>query len=42
MTWWGAMAWANQLVYQGYDDWRLPTALNRDGSGSVNLFDHKA
>ena len=28
MTWWGAMAWADQLVYQGYSDWRLPSAMN--------------
>ena len=33
MTWDEAMAWADQLHYGGYDDWRLPTALNRDGSG---------
>lgn len=33
MTWWGAWAWADQLEYQGYDDWRLPTALNQDDSG---------
>lgn len=25
MIWWGAMAWADQLGYQGYGDWRLPT-----------------
>ncbi|MBK8753194.1 MAG: PEP-CTERM sorting domain-containing protein [Candidatus Competibacteraceae bacterium] len=24
MTWSEAMAWADQLVYGGYDDWRLP------------------
>jgi len=24
-TWYDAMAWANNLVYEGYDDWRLPT-----------------
>jgi hypothetical protein len=33
MTWWGANAWADQLVYGGFDDWRLPSALNQDGSG---------
>lgn len=33
MTWDEAMAWADQLVYGGYDDWRLPTALNRDHTG---------
>ena len=26
MTWYGAMAWADQLSYQGYDNWRLPYA----------------
>jgi len=25
MTWWGAQAWAANLSYGGYDDWRLPT-----------------
>jgi len=25
MTWSEATAWANNLVYGGYDDWRLPT-----------------
>jgi hypothetical protein len=25
MTWNQAMTWANQLVYGGFDDWRLPT-----------------
>lgn len=24
MTWWGAMAWADQLVFADYSDWRLP------------------
>ncbi len=33
MTWSQATAWADQLTYGGYDDWRLPTALNQDGSG---------
>ncbi|MEE9215589.1 MAG: DUF1566 domain-containing protein [Thermodesulfobacteriota bacterium] len=25
MTWDNAMVWADQLVYGGFDDWRLPT-----------------
>src|ERR1051325_136730 len=32
MTWYQARDWASQLVYGGYDDWRLPSAWNRDGS----------
>lgn len=28
-----ANTWANDLVYGGFDDWRLPTALNGNGSG---------
>ena len=32
MHWWAAMAWAENLVYQGYDDWRLTSLLNQDGS----------
>lgn len=32
MDWNTANAWANNLVYSGYDDWRLPTALNHDGT----------
>ena len=27
MTWEEAMMWASQLVYGGYDDWRLPTTI---------------
>lgn len=26
MTWDDAIAWADAFVYQGYDDWRLPTS----------------
>ena len=33
MTWSAATAWANNLVYGGFDDWRLPTSLNADGTG---------
>lgn len=32
MTWAEAMTWADQLVYQGYDDWRLPQILPVDGT----------
>ena len=35
MTWDNAVAWADQLEYQGYKDWRLPDAHNHDGSGPV-------
>jgi len=28
MTWNNAVAWADQLVYGGYDDWRMPTAVD--------------
>lgn len=33
MTWDNAMEWADQLVYEGISDWRLPTAYNQDGTG---------
>jgi hypothetical protein len=33
MNWSTANAWATGLSYGGYDDWRLPSALNRDGTG---------
>jgi hypothetical protein len=36
MSWWGALAWAQWLGsidYGGANDWRLPSALNADGSG---------
>lgn len=38
-TWNNQMSWAAELVVSGgnltgsYDDWRLPTALNQDGTG---------
>ncbi|TAN83938.1 MAG: DUF1566 domain-containing protein [Gallionella sp.] len=33
MSWPDANAWAANLSYGGYTDWRLPTALNQDLSG---------
>jgi hypothetical protein len=33
MNWKQAKTWADTLIYGGYDDWRLPTALNMNGSG---------
>ncbi len=33
MTWTAANAWAAGLNIGGYTGWRLPTALNADGSG---------
>jgi hypothetical protein len=33
MNWSDAKTWAANLVYGGYSDWRLPTALNQDGTG---------
>ena len=33
MGWEQAMNWAENLIYESYDDWRLPSALNLDGSG---------
>lgn len=36
--WNDAITWADDLVYKGYDDWRLPTALNPDGSGPDTPF----
>ncbi|MET0027672.1 MAG: PEP-CTERM sorting domain-containing protein [Candidatus Thiodiazotropha sp.] len=33
MTWDDAMAWADGLVYQGYDDWRLPTMVDTGNPG---------
>jgi hypothetical protein len=32
MQWAAAVAWAGQLVYGGYDDWRLPTVEPINGS----------
>ena len=38
MTWVNARTWAVNLVYGGYDDWRLPTSLNADGTGPCQGF----
>jgi hypothetical protein len=36
MTWDQAMAWAEGLKVGGVTGWRLPTALNQDGSGPLS------
>jgi hypothetical protein len=36
MNWRAANTWAAGLSHGGYDDWRLPTALNQDGSEPCN------
>ena len=33
MTWSEAMTWASGLTFGGYDDWRLASSYNSDGSG---------
>lgn len=33
MNWTTANSWANNLVYGGFSDWRLPTSLNTNGTG---------
>ena len=37
MGWDAAMAWASNLVYGSYDDWRLPTLNPSDTSCSDNI-----
>jgi hypothetical protein len=45
MSWSRAVAWAGNLNYYDsvrnvtYDDWRLPTALNQDGTGPCQGYD---
>ncbi len=36
MLWAEAKTWADDLVYGGFGDWRLPSALNPDGSQCNN------
>jgi hypothetical protein len=35
MSWYGSLAWADQLVYGGYDDWRLPKDGSQIGGGEL-------
>ena len=37
-NWYGAKAWADQLVYRGYDDWRLPTLGPVNGVNFKRIF----
>lgn len=43
MIWWEAEIWSNQLIYEGFDDWRLPSGgecinLNCNDSEMSHLF----
>src|SRR3990172_8730734 len=38
MIWSAANTWADNLVFAGFDNWRLPTALNQDDSGPCISF----
>ena len=40
MDWDTAKAWADNLVFGGFSDWRLPSALNLDGSGPDEGYNH--
>lgn len=42
MNWGDALAWADGLVYQGYDDWRLPTLGPINGSTFQTSFSNNA
>jgi hypothetical protein len=37
LDWFGAKAWANSLVYEGFSDWRLPSITDLDYPGNYNL-----
>ena len=38
LNWHQAIIWAENLVFAGYDDWRLPSALNSDGTGPCSQY----
>lgn len=40
MTWFGAQAWASQLVYQGYDDWRVAGNFSFENGQFTNEIRH--
>ena len=42
LTWPNALAWADALEYGGFDDWRLPSALNFTGTGPSPCFGYCA
>jgi len=37
MTWWGAMAWTQDLNIAGYNDWRLPTVTDTGAPGCAAI-----
>jgi hypothetical protein len=40
MTWWGAMAWAQDLTFAGSSDWRLPTVTDTGTPGCNSSFNN--
>jgi len=40
MDWDTAKSWADNLEYGGFSDWRLPSALNPNGSGPDEGYNH--
>jgi len=42
MTWQSAVAWADALVFGGFDDWRLPTLSPIDGTTFNRAFSNNA
>jgi hypothetical protein len=37
LTWFSAKVWAEELVYGGYDDWRLPSVVDSGGTGPYDV-----
>lgn len=37
MNWYNAMTWADNLVFAGFDDWRLPTSIEQNGGVTYGI-----